>query len=437
MRAALTLLSFTAIAQAQSLATLSKSLEAIVDRVTPAVVQIQARDITNRESTGSGVIVDGDGHIVTNAHVVGPSRTIRVRLHTTTPAKSVLKPAGKLVPAKLIGMDRETDIAILKIDPPPGLQPLKLGNSEALRQGQLVLALGSPFGLENTVTMGVVSSTARQIRPDQPMIYIQTDAPINPGNSGGPLIDTDGSVVGINTFIVSSSGSSAGVGFAAPSDIVRTVYEQIRKNGHVRRGQIGIQAQTITPELAQGLSLPQDWGVIAADIAPGGSAEAAGLQIRDIVLTLNGKTLENARQFGVNLYSHAGQTVTVELIRGKDKLTKQIAVLERPAEPEDVLAAASAGATVIPRLGILALDLDEKVTPLLPRLRRLAGVVVATPIGEQDPLLPGDVIYELNQTKTGTIADLQKALASSQAGETVILQIERLNQLQYVTFELR
>jgi serine protease Do len=423
-------------ADAQTLTALSRSFETLVQTITPAVVQVQARDLMNRPSTGSGVIIDPEGYIATNAHVIGPSRNIQVRLATAATGKSVVKPAGQLVPAKLVGMDRETDIAILKIEQ-ASVKALKLGNSEALKQGQLVLALGSPFGLENTVTMGVVSSTARQVRRDGAMIYIQTDASINPGNSGGPLIDTEGNVVGINTFIVSTSGANAGVGFAAPSDIVRTVYEQIRKNGRVRRGQIGIQAQTITHELAKGLKLPQESGVIVGDIAPGAPAEAAGIQVRDILLTMEGKPLENARQFGVNVYQRAGQTVTLEILRGSTKLSKQVAILEREPEPEDILSQAAGASVHIPQLAILALTLDEKVTPLLPKLRRLYGVVVGAPFGESDVFLAGDVIYEVNQTKIATIDDLRKAVADMKPGDSVVLQIERGNQLQYVTMDVR
>ena len=169
------------------------------------------------------------------------------------------------------------------------------------------------------------------------MIYVQTDAPINPGNSGGPLVDANGSLIGINTFIVSPSGSSAGVGFAAPSNLIQSAYEQIRKHGVVRRGQIGTKVQTITPMLAAALQLTQVWGVIVADVTPGSAAEAAGLEIGDVLLTLNGKTLENARQFDVNLYGKADQTIALEILRGSDKLSKQVAVLERPPDREQLL----------------------------------------------------------------------------------------------------
>ena len=204
-----------------------------------------------------------------------------------------------------------------------GYPALKLGDSETLRQGELVLAAGSPFGLQNSVTMGVVSSVARQVRPDDPMIYIQTDAPINPGNSGGPLMNADGEVIGISTFIVSESGGNVGLGFAVPSAIVRTVYDQIRKYGRVRRGQIGLVVQTITPMLAAGLGLPDETGAIVADVTPGSPAAVAGIEIKDVILTLDGKVIENARQFGVNIYQKADQTVALELLRRGEKKADQ------------------------------------------------------------------------------------------------------------------
>ena len=444
MKALLLALLFVSISFGQrsaALAGLSRSFEQIVEHVTPSVVQIIAIPPHNlgERSSGSGVVVDPSGYILTNAHVVGVARRVQVLIpvpaERRAASKSVIKPAGKLVYAQVVGLDRETDIAVLKTDQ-QGLAALSFGDSEALRQGQLVFAFGSPFGLENSVTLGIVSSAARQIRPDHPMIYVQTDASINPGNSGGPLVDTDGAVVGLNTFILSSSGANAGVGFAAPSNIVRSVFEQIRKNGRVRRGQIGIQAQTITPQLAAALKLPQDWGVVVGDIVPGGAAEAAGLQIADVLLTLNGKPLENARQFGVNIYQKAGETVTIELLRGTEKLTKQVAVLERPRDTEQVLSMAADDVNVVPRLGILALELDGKTTPLLPPLRRLNGVVVASSTTAAQEFFPGDVIYAINGTKVDNLAGLKALLQGFKAGDSVAVQIERLGQLQYLVVDV-
>lgn len=440
---------------ANAIATLSRSFENLVEQVGPAVVQVLvgglgpdgesgSNILRAQRSSGSGVIVDAAGYVITNAHVIGLTRQVQVLVpqpaqsHSTT--KSVIKPSGKLVTARVVGLDRETDLAVLKIEE-KGLSALKFGNSETLRQGQFVLAFGSPFGLDNSVTIGIVSSVARQIRQDHPMIYIQTDASINPGNSGGPLVDADGALVGINTFIVSPSGANAGVGFAAPSNIVRSVYEQVRKHGRVRRGQIGIQAQTITHELARALKLGQDWGVVVGDVVPGGSAETAGIEIKDILLSLNGKPLENARQFGVNIYQRAGETITLELLRGNQKVTRQVAVLERPRDTEQILSIVNNDSTLIAKLGILGLDLNEKVTPLLPSLRRLSGVVVAgvvaDPAGRSDAFYQADVIYTVNDTKVASMSDLESALRDIKRGESAAVQIERAGQLQYLVVEIQ
>jgi serine protease Do len=423
-----------------TLASLSRSFEQMVARVGPSIVQVFARQLTDR-STGSGVIVDSSGYVVTNAHVVGQARRIQVLIPSTTAATpgSILRPAGKLVVARLLGIDRETDLAVLKIEGET-MQALPFGDSERLRQGQLVFAFGSPFGLENSVTMGIVSSPARQVQPDGPMIYIQTDAPINPGNSGGPLVDSSGALVGINTFIVSPSGSNAGVGFAAPSNIVRSVYEQIKTKGAVIRGHIGVKAQTITPQLAAALGLAQQSGVLISDVARRSAAEAAGLEVRDIILALNGKALENARQFEVNIYGKAGETVTLDLLRGTTKLTKQVAVLEREPNREELLSRLEG--VLVNKLEVFAVDLNEKATPLLPGLRRLAGVVVVAnttePGAAKDALLiPGDVVYSVNGTNVSTVTELEKLLSSRQTGESVALQLERAGHLQFTVVELQ
>ncbi len=434
---------------------MSEHFESLAARVDHSIVQIVTRGyapggeggppmLQAQRGSGSGVIVDADGYIVTNAHVVGSMRRVQVLLPQAADKqvpRSVVKPSAKVLNATVLGTDRETDIAVLKVDTPNGVLPyLPFGDSEQLRQGQIVLAFGSPFGLENSVTMGIISSVARQVRPDDPMIYIQTDASINPGNSGGPLVDTEGQVVGINTFILSRSGGNEGVGFAAPSSIVRSVYDQIRKFGRVRRGQVGVVAQTINPALAHALSLAQDWGVVIADVVPDSAAAAAGLEIKDIVLSLNGKVLENGRQFGVNIYQNAGQTVKLEVIRGREKLNLQVGVLERPRDPERVLSLITEDRNMVVKLGILALDLDEKVTPLIPPTRRLNGVVVAGIVADvsshDEPLLAGDLIYAVNNQPVRRLADLQDAVRNVAHGQAVALQIERQGQLQFLMFEI-
>ena len=195
---------------------------------------------------------------MTNTHVVENATQHRSRVTTRSrdrgAGRSILKRQGRTVGAQIVAIDHETDIAVVKVDA-HGLPPLPFGDSDSLRSGQLVLAFGSPLGLESSVSMGVVSAVARQLTPDDPMIYIQTDATINPGNSGGALVDTSGRLVGVNTLIYSQSGGSEGIGFAAPSNIVRNVFAQIRKQGRVRRGEIGVSSQTITPLMAEALWL--------------------------------------------------------------------------------------------------------------------------------------------------------------------------------------
>src|SRR2546426_888749 len=296
---------------------LNESLVRLTEKLTPAVVLVlsnaykpageqseeSAAAVTLRQSTGSGVVLSADGFIVSSAHVVAGATRVQVQLppQDVPPGKSIVRSRGRMVPAKLVGFDRETDLALLKVDAEQ-LPFLTLGDSDRVKQGQLVLALGNPLGLDNTVSMGVVSAVARQIRPDDRVVYIQTDAPINPGNSGGPLVDIDGNVVGVNTMILTQSGGSEGVGFAVPSNIVLTIMDQLSRTGTVTRGDIGVEAQTITPTLAAALGLPRDRGAVLADVVPERPADNAGLRIGDIVLSLNGKPMENARQFHVNLY---------------------------------------------------------------------------------------------------------------------------------------
>ena len=435
---------------------LSGTIEALVARVRPAVVKIlttayvpgdPARPglLATQHGSGSGVIVSADGYVITNAHVVAGARRVQVILappgHEPAAPKSILKTPGRMIGAQVVGVDQESDIALLKLAE-TGLPFLPLGDSESLRQGQIVIALGSPLGLEGSVTLGVVSAVARQVKSDDRMVYIQTDTPINPGNSGGPLLDAEGSVVGINSFILTQSGGSEGIGFAAPSNIVRTVFEQLRKSGRVRRGEIGVVAQTITPTIATGLALPQTWGVVLSDVTPEGPAAKAGLRIGDIVLRLDTKVTENARQFLVNLYPHAvGQTVMIEVLRGTERRTVPVAVVERPSDAARLADLVSPERNVIARLGILGLDLDDDLLKgMLGQTRARAGVVVAAtaPGGgsTDDPLKAGDVIYGLNQDSVTAVAVLRALLAKITVGDPVVLQVEREGALRYIAFEM-
>lgn len=436
---------------------LSTALEVLSRHASHAVVQVFSTGymvsnegesantslLSPQHNTGSGVILSADGYIVTNSHVVQGARRIQVQLSETvnrTVGHSVVKPPGRRLNAKIVGIDRDSDLAVLKIER-TGLPFLRFGDSEELRQGQIVLAFGNPLGLANSVTMGVISSIARQIEPDDPMIYIQTDAPINPGNSGGPLLDTDGRVVGINTFILTQSGGSEGIGFAIPSNIVRNVVRQIRKDGHVHRGQIGVYAQTITPALEAGLNLPRDWGVVLGDVEPKGPADEAGLKVGDVVLTLNGKMMENARQFEVNLYRRPiGEKVTLEILRGSQKLSFEVEVIEPDDDPLRFADMVDPQNNIIARLGILGIEINQRVAHMLPDLRKQYGVVVAARAAGAPysgaGLEPGDVIYAVNGTPVTSVAALRQALQNLKPDDPLIVQIERDGRLMFLNLEL-
>ncbi|MGA2599570.1 MAG: trypsin-like peptidase domain-containing protein [Bryobacteraceae bacterium] len=439
---------------------LSMSFEKLTDQVHRAVVQVFSTGYTTasddsdssntssllskQRATGSGVIVSADGYIITNNHVVRSARRIQVRLPASrrelANLNSILKPEGQLLDAKLIGFDRQSDVAVLKIDG-ANMPHLALGDSQELRQGQIVMAFGNPLGLEGSVSMGIVSAVARQIKPEDPMIYIQTDAPINPGNSGGPLIDADGKVVGINTFILSQSGGSEGIGFAIPSNIVKTVYAQIRKEGHVHRGQIGISAQTITPALAKGLSLPRDWGVLVADVEPDGPAESAGVKVGDMILSVNGKPMENARQLQVDVYQRAmGDKLHLALLRGGDNLKADVEVVELPNDPMRFVDLVTPENNLVTRLGILGIAIDKQLVQMLPELRFPYGIVVAagsaSDLSSGTGLQPGDVIYSVNGDPMTSVEALKKKLDEFKAGQSPVLQIQREEKLMFVVIEL-
>ncbi len=435
---------------AVSLTELSTAFETLAQRVRPSVVQIFATGyasgeegessntsslLSKQRSTGSGVILSEDGLILTNNHVVRNALKIEVKLHNENPGKRM---PDSTVIAKLIGVDREADLAVIKIER-TGLPKLALGDSSKLRQGQLVMAFGNPLGLEGSVSMGIVSSTARQLKLDDPMTYVQTDAPINPGNSGGPLVDSEGQVVGINTFILTQSGGSEGIGFAVPSNLARSSYAQIIKDGHVHRGQIGIVAQTITPALAKGLALTQDWGVIAADVTPDGPADKAGVKPGDIIVTVAGREMEDGRQLENLVYQQPlSAIVDVTVSRDGNKLNFSMPVIERDDDPQRFADMVSPEKNLIRRLGILAIEITEKLSDLLPDLRHDYGVVVAARASDSPGavLQPGDVIYEVNKTPAVSIAALRAVLDAAKAGDTLVLHIQRGTKLKYVGIDL-
>jgi serine protease Do len=436
---------------------MSDSFESLARHVSPAVVEVLVTGFGSDEDNdknssgavgrerglGSGVIIDSGGYIVTNHHVVEGAERVRVMLNATVGNESqpfaLLKPKGRVLNAQIVGVDKTIDLAVLKVEG-TDLPTLPLGRYERLHQGQIVLAFGNPEGLQNSVSLGLVSSVLRQPDPDSPMVYIQTDAAINPGNSGGPLVDVEGNVVGINTFIYTKSGGNEGIGFAIPSGIVRYAYQQIREFGRVKRRVIGADLQSVTPEMAGALGLGQDWGVIVSDVYPDGPAEKAGLKVGDLVLGMDGQPVDGLPIFTLALYlMNNGTSAKLEILRGKEKLNLDVPVFEPKQDRARLAELSVPQRDVIPRLGIIGAIVTPEISELLGELRIPSGVVVTGTIVNRlavdSGLLVGDVIHSLNRTPITSLDGLRTAFTQLKPGEPGALQIEREGRLTYLTFE--
>jgi serine protease Do len=444
-------------ASSNLLRALDASLEDVVSKVSPAVVQIivsgygpsedhghtDTARIVRQHAIGTGIIVDPDGYIMTNAHVVEGAQRIKVIL----PPPAVDSPlalqsihAGQILEARLLGTHKQSDLALLKIDART-LPAVSLGGDVRVRQGELVFAIGTPEGLRNTVTMGVVSSLARQLDPDNPMVYIQTDAALNPGNSGGPLVDIDGNVIGINTLMLSEGGGSEGLGFAIPAAIVDFDYRNLRKSGHVQRVAIGLRTQNITPTLAAGLGLARSWGTIVSDIAAGGAAEAAGLELNDIILAIDGRPILGLPDFITALYVHSpDQVLTIDVLRGDTPMSFHVSVKVYHESIEDLADIPGLPKRLVRKLNVFVTDLDGDVRPLLRGARTDSGVLVVAQISGSDAvntgLETGDIIRSVARTTLQTTSQFEALVRNLRPGDPVVLQVERKGKLQYLAFEM-
>jgi serine protease Do len=436
---------------------LNQSVDALIKRVSPSVVQILVTGygpleegdrgntssvIGRQRAIGSGFVIDESGYIMTNAHVVSGAQRVQVVLpnpHVESSLEAALSTRTRIVPAQIVGVARELDLALIKVDAGK-LPALALADYRKLGQGEMVFAFGSPEGLRNSVTMGVVSAVARQTDPDSPLIYIQTDAAINPGNSGGPLVNVDGQVVGVNTFILSQSGGNEGLGFAIPSGVVGVAYRELRKFGHLHRAQIGIGLQTITPTLAAALSLPRNYGVVISDVLPDSPAAASGLQIGDVLAALDGRPAENLPFVAFHFFAlEYGQKVHLDVLRGNDRLSFDVPVAQPPRDMDQVAALADPEKSLVSTLGILGVEIDQRIAAMVPDLRDPFGIFVAarsTGAAVEVPLLAGDVIRTLNGQPMTTLDRLRSALKSLPPGAPVALQIQRDQKLLFVAFTL-
>ena len=438
-----------------ALARYNEAVDALTKKLWPSVVQILvtgygARDddgraetsavISRQRSVGSGFVIDAEGYIMTNAHVVNGAQRVQIVLPSDNADGSLttaLSGRTYTVAAKIVGITTELDLALLKVD---GLKlpALPLATYSQMRQGETVFAFGSPVGLRNSLTHGLVSAVARQVDPDSPQIYVQTDAPINPGNSGGPLVNIRGEVVGVNTFIMSQSGGNEGLGFAIPSATARTVYRQLKQFGMLRRQEVGMTLQTITPTLAAGLGLVRDYGVIVADVWPGGPAEAAGLLVGDILVSVDGQAADNVPTVMYNFrLRDSKDNVQLVVMRSDGQKTVSVAPVEDRSELDAVSGMADPQANLVTELGILGVEIDARIAGAAQGLRDKYGIIVAARAAGTStdvPVQPRDIIRQLNGRRMNTLQDLRSAMQALKPGAPVTLQVQRNGRLMYLSF---
>ena len=377
-----------------------------------------------QNALGSGVIVTNEGHIITNNHVVDQVDEIEVQLSD-----------GRTKKARLVGADSQVDLAVLKIDD-PGVKPLKLADSDAVQAGDFVLAIGNPFGFEETVTDGIISSKGRPNRTDAFGDLLQTNAAINPGNSGGPLINLWGEVIGINTAIISRSGGSQGIGFAIPSNTVRTALESLLKQGRIIRGYLGIQSRALQP----GQNGADTEGVVVDDVVPGSPAAEAQLQKGDVIHKFNGHEVKNFPMLrSLVAQAELNKKVELEIMREGKSLNVATQIKEQPvdyqtggvlpqrAQPQNPVEPNDQAETSGPLVSIHVGDLTPEMARQLDLPSNVKGVVVTSvdPDSGAAELQKGDVIEEINQQPVPSISDYNKMVTSLDPSQPQVLSVCR------------
>jgi serine protease Do len=371
---------------------------------------------------GSGVIISSDGYIITNYHVVKDADEIKVLLSDK-----------REFSVKVIGSDPKTEISVVKIEA-KGLPPLNWGDSDALEVGEIVLAVGNPFGLNQTVTMGIVSAVGRaNVGIADYEDFIQTDAAINPGNSGGALVNVRGEVVGINTAIFSTSGGYQGIGFAIPSNMVKSIKDSLVKKGRVVRGWLGVSIQSITPELAKQFNLKGEKGVLVSDVNESSPAEKAGLKRGDIILEYDGKNTDEPSQFRNMVANTApGEEHSLKVLRNDETLILKVTIGELPSDLQQAQSSAYEGAL----RGISVQDITPEIEKKLNIPGRVRGVIVSDV--EEDSLaagvlMQGDIIQEINRKRVGSVKEYQEAAAGIKKDENILLLVYRGGSSLFIT----
>jgi serine protease Do len=390
-----------------------------------------------RVALGSGFIIDPAGYVVTNNHVVANADKVSVVLQD-----------GSKHPAKVLGRDTKTDLALLKIEATEPLPYVSWGDSNALQVGDWVLAVGNPFGLGGTVSSGIISARGRDIHSGPYDDYLQLDAAINRGNSGGPTFNLNGQVVGINTAIYSPNGGSVGIGFAIPSSLAKPVIEQLREHGKVDRGWLGVQIQEVTPEIARGLGLPKEGGALVADVTPGSPAAKAGFKQGDVILSFNGHDVAKVRDLPIVVaQTPVGEKAKVEISRNGTRDSLDVAI--GPMPDNMAVANNSRGGDEPQPEADSASTFGLELAPLNDQMRKRAGVgksvkgVIVTGVEDSSPLAelgiqPGDVIQQINQQPVTTPQQAEARLKEAQAakGQNLLLLINRHGTNQYLALSM-
>lgn len=374
---------------------------------------------------GSGVIVDQAGYILTNNHVIKDADEITIKLSDKREFKG-----------KVVGTDSKTDLAVIKIDS-NHLPVLKLGDSDRLKVGETVIAVGNPFGLNQTVTSGIVSATGRaNVGIADYEDFIQTDAPINPGNSGGALVNVRGELVGINTAIFSTSGGYQGIGFAIPSNMAKIVMDNLIKKGKVVRGWLGVSIQPVTPELAKQFGIKEEKGALIGDVVEEGPAEKAGIRRGDVVIEYDGKKIHDPSALRNGVAATApGEKISLKIIRDGKTMAVDVTIAELPADREKLH-----GAFDNPLKGVTVQGLTHELKKNLNIPKRISGVIV-TDIEEGSPaegiLIPNDVIIEVNRKKVNSMKDYEAVVSRIESANDILLLVFRNGSSIYITLSER
>lgn len=381
------------------------------------------REPEQSQSLGSGFIISSDGYILTNAHVVNEADGVTVRLTDKREFK-----------AKIVGVDKRTDVAVIKIEA-TGLPKVTQGDSNALKVGEWVLAIGSPFGFDNSVTAGIVSAKGRSLPQENYVPFIQTDVAINPGNSGGPLFNMKGEVVGINSQIYSRSGGFMGLSFAIPIDVAMGVVEQLRASGKVTRGRIGVTIQEVTNDLAESFGMSEPKGALISSVEKGSAADKAGIEVSDVILKFDGKSVNASSDLPrIVAATKPGSKVAVQLWRRGDSKTVNITVGELSDEGASGTKAGVAGESVA-RLGLVLGELNEEQKR---DLKVAGGLIVeeAKSVSARTAFRRGDIILALGNTDVRSLEQFNEVLKQIPKGRNAALLVRRGENVFYIALKL-